>query len=603
METTLGGLAKAWVIVLSLILSCVSIVSVADEKQDQTILIGFYIGDLTENPALDRVRLYSRDAFPQLSQLKTRMASGEDPSLSAIDAILDVAGLTKVDILGFYRKPWPDKKATADYFVTPGGIGWLFSGSPKPISPEKLLMRAKVSMFSDIPNLDAEDREEKYKEIIRYYQSKNPDMTREEDIPLNLFEPVLISFPFRDKVLFTFLALANSPAPSGLMKRDASNPESLEGAPQPLLQIAPHYPLELRSIRGHVDLRITIDQKGAVTSARVEKSLHPYLDYAAVKALLQWKFVPIQVHGKPAPATFMFACIFDPLRQETQEVSADAGAVPSPETDAILVRCADYVRKMVAAAPFFLCQEDIREKHRFMTPTDRPTLVRLENEYDVQNPSGQRQNVKSFSTYRINFSERLERNRFIDEYQILGQGGQIRERRLLLERNGRKLKEAPIPWEEKRFLILNPYLLAIRLLDADSRSSFSYRLLGQEKISRRAAYVVQALPTSSRSGFVEEAKIWIEKDGYKILKIETRGIPFDGYDDVWQEAAAFNLIPTSTITHLFEVENKGIRYPSRTTVVIQYPMPDPIRVIDKIIIETVFKKFRFFSVETEHHIK
>jgi hypothetical protein len=41
-------------------------ISAADIKEDQSILIGFYTGDLAENPTLDKVRLFSLDVFPQL---------------------------------------------------------------------------------------------------------------------------------------------------------------------------------------------------------------------------------------------------------------------------------------------------------------------------------------------------------------------------------------------------------------------------------------------------------------------------------------------------------------------------------------------------------
>ena len=58
---------------------------------------------------------------------------------------------------------------------------------------------------------------------------------------------------------------------------------------------------------------------------------------------------------------------------------------------------------------------------------------------------------------------------------------------------------------------------------------------------RREAEVIEAIPLDKNSSFIESAKIWLEKDKGTVLKIEIGGIPFEGYDDVWREAAAFAL--------------------------------------------------------------
>jgi hypothetical protein len=100
--------------------------------------------------------------------------------------------------------------------------------------------------------------------------------------------------------------------------------------------------------------------------------------------------------------------------------------------------------------------------------------------------------------------------------------------------------------------------------------------------------------------FVKKAKVWIDVASFAILKIEASGVPFRGFDDVWREAAAFDLFPRSTIELQFGSESGGISYPSRTDMSIQYELP--IGLLDKIVIETTYKKYRFFSVATEHRI-
>jgi hypothetical protein len=117
----------------------------------------------------------------------------------------------------------------------------------------------------------------------------------------------------------------------------------------------------------------------------------------------------------------------------------------------------------------------------------------------------------------------------------------------------------------------------------------------------RAAWIIGMEPMNGEIGFIESAQLWIDRETHAVLKIALTGIPFRGFDDVWKEAAAFALFPQSGIEVLFGVENEGIRYPSRTILTIQYATP--IGLLDKIVIETSYKKYRFFSVATEHRIR
>ena len=475
------------------------------------------------------------------------------------------------------------------------------------ISPEKLFLRLKMSMFSDIPVLEGEDREEKYKEIIAVFEKKNKiDQVLEREIALSLDETVLFCFPYKNRVLMSLIswtAFRPEWQSSGPAKTaDRKKIESVKTL-QSLHQVVPLYPEELRHIKGDIQLRLTIDAKGDVKNVQVEKSLHPYLDFSAVKALRQWKFTPLIVDGKPVPAAFPMTYTFDPLKYATDEFVSGVTYTPASDVDAILDQSAEYSRALVNAAPYFLCQEDISEKHRYMAPTEKPTLLTTRAEYEVHYLGGQKANQDVYTTYRVNFSEKMERNRLSNEYQILGKQENIRERRTPVAKARRKTGGSQTQSDERRFTVLNPFLIAAKLVAKESQPLFSYRLLENDRLMGRTANVIQALPKNGIVGFIEDAKIWIERGKGRILKIELTGIPLDGYDDVWREATAFTLLPISRITYLFGVENKGIRYPSETSVRIQYALPDPVTTIDKIIIEMAYKKYKFFSVETEYRIK
>jgi protein TonB len=82
----------------------------------------------------------------------------------------------------------------------------------------------------------------------------------------------------------------------GLPVRDYDQPPRLLSIVQPV------YPQRafVEKIQGVVLLRILIDDRGRVVEARVLESVPP-LDAAAVAAVMQWRFQPARVHGRPVP--------------------------------------------------------------------------------------------------------------------------------------------------------------------------------------------------------------------------------------------------------------------------------------------------------------
>ena len=74
----------------------------------------------------------------------------------------------------------------------------------------------------------------------------------------------------------------------------------VEELPEALYKVAPSYPEDARraSIDGTVLVQALIGKDGHVKDTRVTKSI-PMLDGAAVRAVLQWTFVPAKSKGKP----------------------------------------------------------------------------------------------------------------------------------------------------------------------------------------------------------------------------------------------------------------------------------------------------------------
>lgn len=72
--------------------------------------------------------------------------------------------------------------------------------------------------------------------------------------------------------------------------------------PRLLHRVEPEYPLAAvtAQIEGIVILEATVDETGAVTNTKVLRS-NPLLESAAVRAVEQWRYEPLQLNGKPHP--------------------------------------------------------------------------------------------------------------------------------------------------------------------------------------------------------------------------------------------------------------------------------------------------------------
>jgi TonB family protein len=72
------------------------------------------------------------------------------------------------------------------------------------------------------------------------------------------------------------------------------------GVPTKIKDVRPEYPADARAagVQGVVILEAVIDETGAVSSARVLRSI-PMLDQAALDAVRQWQFTPTLLNGVP----------------------------------------------------------------------------------------------------------------------------------------------------------------------------------------------------------------------------------------------------------------------------------------------------------------
>jgi protein TonB len=78
----------------------------------------------------------------------------------------------------------------------------------------------------------------------------------------------------------------------------------LEQKPEPVSQVAPVYPSELRKakIEGLVTVVFVLNEEGRVEEPRVENSSHPEFEKPALEAIRKWRFRPGVRAGQPVRA-------------------------------------------------------------------------------------------------------------------------------------------------------------------------------------------------------------------------------------------------------------------------------------------------------------
>jgi TonB family protein len=398
----------------------------------------------------------------------------------------------------------------------------------------------------------------------------------------------------------------SKPETSATVKKPAE--PDLVAAPPPIHQFIPPYPEELRhrGIFGNVGLQLTIDEKGNVQIVKVSMPLHPYLDYSAVQAFKQWTFEPVLRKGKPVRAVFNYTFNFDP-RLYSEEITAREAApaaldqASQEELRRILGGCAEYCRKLAGSALDFICEETIRETHHQVKEGIDPRDLKFtQTEVIWQNPIG---GVSRKWLTQIMDPSRTGRNSYTCDYQFIKKGDRIEERRILIKENGRKVTDQKKLLEEKRYSVLKPIFASLQVLDQDHQSLFKYRILEEEKVHGNKAFVIEAMPKSGDADGVRYANVWVDKESFQILKSEIEGIPLEGYEDVLKDSVLLNIKSLFLTTHEYRVEKKGVLFPERTTVRVEYRgLYRGGRPVSKLKTDMTYKKFKFFVVETDHKI-
>lgn len=572
---------------------------------------GTWMGD---EPGLKGVEILRVSSHPELYALKALVGGPESESKAGlIDALLNIKNLRTLDDLFSSEKPLDEARPSFSFPVLGKQIAYRVDLSFKKLAPQQVAIHAIISKTKEGALHEEKTRKRELSEAYKATQEETKmEKIVDQELLLVIDDPVIVGVPYKDQAYFMVVLLRigkreSKPETSATVKKPAE--PDLVAAPPPIHQVMPAYPEELRrrGIMGNVGLRLTIDEKGNVQIVEVSMPLHPYLDYSAVQAFKQWTFEPVLRKGKPARAVFNYMFSFDPQlfpeertwREQAPEALDQAS---QEELRRILRGCAEYCRKLADLALYFICEETISEtRHQVKAGIDPSDLIFIQSERIWEDPISGFAVAMKWGT-QIMDPGRTERNNYICDYQLIKKGDTIEERRILLKKNGRKISDQKKLLEEKRYSVLKPIFASLQVLDQDHQSLFKYRILEEDKVHGNKAYVIEAMPKSGDADGVRSAKVWVDKESFQILKSEIEGIPLEGYEDVLKDSVLLNIRPIFLTTHEYRVEKKGVLFPERTTVRVEYRGSYLGRPVSKLKTDMTYKKFKFFTVDTESQI-
>ena len=565
-----------------------------------------------------QIELMPLSSTPELASLKTSAGGSENAFKTAvIEALMEVKSMRALDDLFLFKQTQREDLPFGGRVILGRQVVYRIDLKHKILSPSLVAFEVILSKTKEgIVRPEKDDRTMLRNAYEATQDDKKMELIVDQTLTLGIDDPVVVSVPHGNDRYFMIVKMtADEPAP----KRRAT--PTLKAPPMPKLgpappavdKMPPAYPDELRrrGIKGEVRLRIATDEKGIVRMVQVLSSLHPYLDYSASQAFWQWRFEPVLQNGKPSPATFDYAYVFDPRIYAEEMTFIEASpAVPDmttrEKTEAILSGCAAYCRTLADAALFYVCEETIKETTLGLGSPDRlAELAFRARDFAFQVTESADGQMSGWLVDKPLIIERrrAERLNYECDYQLIRRLGGIEERRIIIRANGHKIADRVELLEKSRYSSLAPIASALSILDKDRQALFTYRILKEDKIFDKNAYVIEILPKLGDADGVRSARAWIEQGSCRILRCEIEGVPLEGYDDILSEAVLLNIRPYFLRTFEYQTEKNGVLFPDHTMVRVEYPSLTPKRRETKSKMDVSYKDFKFFTVETGHEIK
>lgn len=574
---------------------CLALAASASLSAQETLfqVRAFLAHEAGESPGERAITLYRSIAEPRLDALKA-MVNGTESDLraAAATAATVLRDLESLEFLFSFVCFWDGRSGTVGDFAIQPPRAFRFELEPS-WNPGGGLDFRLAAYVKEIPDWPPRNKKEEKAARIALFAAIHPGFFKERmeklcerKVSLLVEEPGLLFIPYHEETLVLFLMPA--------------------ARPQPVVQALPVYPDDLirKGVAGRGRYRISIDKKGAVQKVEVKASVHPFLDAAAVEAVRTWVFEPVTKALAAVGVSFDWTIDFDPSRWPGVAPVAASGSLeaPSPELEKLLGLGAAYCERLSAAALDFVCRELIRSQDYALNLPKRsaPNEMRYTQK---KTDSGEIIGIATRPAALSRDPFKTKKLRLSSDYQLIRKQGRIEERRRLLESNDKTAHKGAPPPDEKRYAALRPLFVPIDILAGEKQGFYRFRLIGREKALGRMTAVIEAVAKPGAPVRITTARIWIDPETSQVVRCETQGLPIEGYEFLFDEAALVGVNPVGSLAISYEAEKNGIVFPSRTKLLIEYPVNIwGVGKRTRIDTDIRYDQYRFFTVETEKAI-
>ena len=226
----------------------------------------------------------------------------------------------------------------------------------------------------------------------------------------------------------------------------------------------------------------------------------------------------------------------------------------------ILKNTAQYCEKLEKAVLHFYCNERVTEKI----------------ERSIQYPEGQR-GLKDFleeksenrSRIRNDSKKKTIKNVYTYDYQIIQDKTNIREQRILINENGKKIHQAN-PTQKTVLYTYKNTLIPILLFSKKNQQNYTFRVKTKTRIMGRRAHVISVSSNFSPEAVKNLATVWVDCQDFSILKFEVFPGAIRGYNNLLRINKNIMSDIKVTDSHFFGHVRNGIRYPNQTKISISF---------------------------------
>ena len=155
---------------------------------------------------------------------------------------------------------------------------------------------------------------------------------------------------------------------------------------------------------------------------------------------------------------------------------------------------------------------------------------------------------------------------FTYDYQLIKKEKELREKRILLEEDGKEKYEEDVEIRPVKYI--GKYLVygPVGFLSKYWQKRFDYKIIGEEILDGKETIIIESSPKKEREENENYGRVWVDKKNFSILKIEYDPRSIKDYEDELILSPIGDLKKKVVWTVHYGVEKKGVRFPSKQLV-------------------------------------